>query len=167
MACALYWYHGYGQRSLDVAEVTASVAAYSEVHPVGSEEVSLLPAMLVVEALRRVAIVVCRPGGPRPGQALDRRWEALVAVVANLDDLQAVSILPVGPSPCRTRVGARDSPRHGEARTTTAPGCNGSHDHDSRGRRTTWPSIGTQRAERLHLNGGEGRWRLHGPCAEC
>jgi len=55
IACASYWFHVHGRGALQVDEVAASLEATGRGRPWTKAELSMAPAMLVREALRRLA----------------------------------------------------------------------------------------------------------------
>ncbi len=89
-ACtALYWYHVHGRPSADVDGLRASVEAIGRERQWTAQELALLPAGLLREALRRLAtpLAVAAESGRPPGPSLGPRRAALVAVVRALDTL--------------------------------------------------------------------------------
>jgi Ser/Thr protein kinase RdoA (MazF antagonist) len=89
-ACtALYWYHVYGRASVDVGRLRASVEAIGMERKWSAEELAVIRAGLVREALRRLATplaLAAESGGP-PGPSLAARYAALVGVARALDNL--------------------------------------------------------------------------------
>jgi Ser/Thr protein kinase RdoA (MazF antagonist) len=88
-ACtALYWYHVYGRPSVDVGRLRASVGAIGLERRWRAEELALVPAGLLREALRRLATplaLAAESGGP-PGPSLAPRHAAVVGVARALDN---------------------------------------------------------------------------------
>jgi Ser/Thr protein kinase RdoA (MazF antagonist) len=93
---ALYWYHVYGRTSVDVGQLRASVDAIGAEREWAAEELSLVPAGLVREALRRLATPLAlaaeagtpgpaRAGTTTPGPSVAPRHAALVALLRALD----------------------------------------------------------------------------------
>jgi Ser/Thr protein kinase RdoA (MazF antagonist) len=79
MATAVYWYHLYGHRTLDPAAVRASVTALRECHEWTAIEVSAWPAMLLLEALRRLAttLALAEETGTHASGGLTPRYDAV------------------------------------------------------------------------------------------
>lgn len=87
-ACtALYWYHVYGRASVDMDGLRASVQALGHERRWTAQELALLPAGLLREALRRLAtpLAMAAESGQPPGPSLAPRHAALVAVLGSLD----------------------------------------------------------------------------------
>jgi Ser/Thr protein kinase RdoA (MazF antagonist) len=99
IATAVYWYHVYGHRTLEVTAIRASVAAASEHRRWTSTEVAAWPAMLLREALRRLAtpIALAAETGAPMTAGVEVRWQAVYSIVRSWSDLQS---LAAGDQPC-------------------------------------------------------------------
>ncbi len=89
-ACtALYWYHVHGRMSVDVGRLRASVEAVGCERAWTAEELGLVPAGLVREALRRLAtpLALAAESARPPGPSLAARGAALVGIVRAFDAL--------------------------------------------------------------------------------
>jgi homoserine kinase type II len=88
IATAAYWYHVYGRPRLDLAAVRASVAAASERREWTPAEAAVWPAMVMLEALRRLATVyaVAEETGSRVSGA-GFRYQAVLTVMRSLPEL--------------------------------------------------------------------------------
>ena len=88
---ALYWYHVYGSGTVPASTLRASLSAIGEGRPWRAEELSLWPAALVREALRRLAIPLALADRDGIGMVprLEPRLAAVRAVVRVLPDLTA------------------------------------------------------------------------------
>lgn len=83
---ALYWYHVYGRQQLRTDPVRASLVAMAEVRPWDEAELSLWPAALTWEALRRLAtpLALAREQNVDPGHSARARLAAVHAVARAL-----------------------------------------------------------------------------------
>lgn len=83
IATAVYWYHVHGHRTADLAAIRASVAAAGEHRRWTGTETAAWPAMLIREALRRLATPVAlaeETGAPLPA-AVAARCRAVHSIV--------------------------------------------------------------------------------------
>jgi hypothetical protein len=80
VATAVYWYHVYGRDDLDLDAIRASLAGY---RPWTAAERMAWPAMLIREALRRLATpaAVAGEGGTPPRSSVAERYRALHAIM--------------------------------------------------------------------------------------
>jgi Ser/Thr protein kinase RdoA (MazF antagonist) len=80
VATTVYWYHVYGRDDLDLDAIRASLAGY---HPWTDAERAAWPAMLIREALRRLATpaAVAAEGGTPPRSPVAERYRALHAIM--------------------------------------------------------------------------------------
>jgi Ser/Thr protein kinase RdoA (MazF antagonist) len=80
VATALYWYHVYGRGDLDLDAIRASLAGY---RPWTDAERAAWPAMLILEALRRLATpaAVAAAGGMPPRAPVAGRYRAVHAIM--------------------------------------------------------------------------------------
>ena len=80
VATTVYWYHVYGRGDLDLDAIRVSLAGY---RPWTGAERAAWPAMLVLEALRRLATpaAVAAAGGPRPQAPAAERHRAVHAIM--------------------------------------------------------------------------------------
>jgi Ser/Thr protein kinase RdoA (MazF antagonist) len=86
-ACtALYWYHVYGRTSVDLGQLNASVEAIGRERDWTAQELALVPAGLVREALRRLAtpLALAAQAGADPAPSLDARNAAVTAVARDI-----------------------------------------------------------------------------------
>jgi Ser/Thr protein kinase RdoA (MazF antagonist) len=79
IATAVYWYHVYGRRTLDLGAIRASLTAVGECRKWTSAEIAAWPAMLVLEGLRRLAtpIAVAEETGAQVSAGVGTRYGAL------------------------------------------------------------------------------------------
>jgi Ser/Thr protein kinase RdoA (MazF antagonist) len=87
---ALYWYHVHGRSSVDVGQLRASVDAIGGEREWTEQELALVPAGLLREALRRLATplaLAAQAGTKTPGPSVAPRHTALVSVVRALEAL--------------------------------------------------------------------------------
>jgi hypothetical protein len=89
VATAIYWYHVYGRAELDVGAVQASVVA------AGVRETGVFQAMLVREALRRLAtplVLAAEAGTTNAGvlasAAFGQRLRAVDVIMRSWDPLR-------------------------------------------------------------------------------
>jgi Ser/Thr protein kinase RdoA (MazF antagonist) len=80
VATAVYWYHVYGRGDLDLDAIRASLAGY---RPWTDAERAAWPAMLILEALRRLATpaAVAAAGGTPPRAPVAGRYRAVHAIM--------------------------------------------------------------------------------------
>jgi hypothetical protein len=90
-ACtALYWYHVYGRTSVDLGQLNASVEAIGRERDWTAQELALVPAGLLREALRRLATplaLAAQAGTEAPGSSMAPRHAALVSVAGALGNM--------------------------------------------------------------------------------
>ena len=92
LGTALYWYFVHGKPDgIDLAGIRSALGSYAECRSFTSAELSVLPAMVLRESLRRLAVPLALggPSGRGPGSAADLRYAAAVAVAAALPELVA------------------------------------------------------------------------------
>lgn len=92
LSTALYWYHVYGTfESADLVGMRASLESFGAIRPFTAEELAVLPAMLVREALRRLAIplALAQAKGGEPGKGLRDRLGAALSLARCLPALQS------------------------------------------------------------------------------
>ncbi len=99
MATAVYWYHIHGHRVLDHAAVRASVAALRECRDWSGIEVAAWSAMVLLEALRRLAttLALVEEAGAHVGGGLAPRYDAVELA------LRSWACLVTGSRPGRSR----------------------------------------------------------------
>ena len=80
VATAVYWYHVYGRDDLDLDAMRATLAGY---RPWAGAERVAWPAMLIREALRRLATpaAVAAQGGTPPRSPVAERYQAVHAIM--------------------------------------------------------------------------------------
>ena len=89
LATALYWYFVHGKPDgIDLAGIRSGLGSYVECRSLTSTELAVLPAMVLRESLRRLAVplALAEPGARGPGSAADLRYAAAVAVNAALPE---------------------------------------------------------------------------------
>jgi Ser/Thr protein kinase RdoA (MazF antagonist) len=83
IAGAVYWYHAYGHPALDLAAMRAGLEAAGAHRPWTSEELATWPAMLLREALRRVAttLATTEPADIGAVPSFRLRYQALASLL--------------------------------------------------------------------------------------
>ena len=87
---AVYWYHVHPAAGADLSAVEGSVAAYAARRPLSEAERGLVPAMLVREALRRLATPLAGAeefGTPVREEATRQRYDALLSALTFVRDV--------------------------------------------------------------------------------
>ena len=94
LSAALYWYFIYARPDgADLAGIGSSLQNYAQLRPWRAAELSVLPAMVLRESLRRLAVplALADAGGERPGRATAARYEAVATAAVAVPGLVAVS----------------------------------------------------------------------------
>lgn len=87
---ALYWYHAHGRASVDVGQLRASIEAIGRQRKWTEQELALVPAGMLREALRRLATplaLAAQAGIETPAHSMASRHAALVTVLRSLGNL--------------------------------------------------------------------------------